>query len=393
MANTKNFVDLQAGFYNALAQGLGYSPTDPFQLIQPSPPLTGGAEGDELLWNYLNALPPASLTQNTTISGGNQFLANYQAVMSALQAAPNNFKSTIGDACFNAYQTALQNGDVEPGPAAFRNWALYNGTCSGVAVSGASALAAAMLDPIFAAQMNVLPYKPAGTESVTFVPGYKRMQTLLKKAPGRSFSVAAGDWSTDVSKTWTGGSDSGFFGLWGGSSSESTLSQKFASSAVSLSASFAHVLPFNATPGDWYSSSALGLAFNSPNAAPWNPESPITWDKTFGPQGNMQRFTVNLLIADEMEVVVTSAASYSTLEQTEIKQNSSKGLWPFYSGSSGSSSSTSVSFDSSGEMRVKITSGPNVPVVIGCNVLAASMYLGHEAAAAKVLARTFYPDR
>ncbi|MGL4961503.1 MAG: hypothetical protein ACRC67_09745 [Inquilinus sp.] len=393
MANTKNFVDLQAGFYNALAQGLGYSPTDPFQLIQPSPPLTGGAEGDQLLWNYFNGLPPASLTQNTTISGGNQYLANYQAVMSALQAAPNNFKSTIGEACFNTYQTALQNGDVEPGPAAFRNWALYNGTCSAVAVSGASALAAAMLDPIFAAQINVLPFKPAGTESVTFVPGYKKMLALLKKAPGRSFSVAAGDWSTDVSKTWTGGSDSGFFGLWGGSSSESTLSEKFASSAVSLSASFAHVLPFNATPGDWYSSSALGLAYNSPNAAPWNPESPITWDKTFGPQGNMQRFAVNLLIADEMEVMVTSSASYSTLEQTEIKQNSSKGLWPFYSGSSGSSSSTSVSFDASGEMQVKITSGPNAPVVIGCNVLAASMYLGHEAAAAKVLARTFYPDR
>lgn len=393
MSNTKNFVDLQAGFYNALSQGLGYSPTDPFQLIQPSPPLTGGQEGDELLWNYLNAIPPASLTQNTTVSGGNQFLADYQAVMSALQAAPNNFQSTIGDACFNAYQKALAAGDVKPGPMNFRNWALYNGTCSGVAVSGASALAAAMLDPIFAAQMNVLPYKPAGTESVTFAPGYKKMLALLQKAPSRFFSISAGDWNTDVSKTWTGGSDSGFFGLWGGSSSESTLSQKFASSAVSLSASFAHVLPFNATPGDWYSSSALGLAYNSPNAAPWNPANPINWDKTFGPQGNMQRFAANLLIVDQMEVVVTSSASYSTLEQTEIQQNSSKGLWPFYTGSGGSSSSTSVSFDSSGEMQVKITSQPNAPIVIGCNVLTAAVYLGHEAAAAKVLARTFYPDR
>ncbi|MDR6289180.1 hypothetical protein E9232_001695 [Inquilinus ginsengisoli] len=391
MADPKNFVDLQAGFYNALAQGLGYSPSDPFQVIQPSPPLTGGNLGDELLWNYLNNLPPASLTQNTSVSGGNQFLANYQGVMSALQSAPNNFQSTIGEACFEAYQKALAAGDVKPGPMNFRNWALYNGTCSGVAVSGASALAAAMLDPVFAAQMNVLPYKPAGTENVDFVPGYQKMLALLKKAPSRSFSVSAGDWSTNVSSTWTGGSNSGFFGLWGGSSSTSTLSEKFASGGVSLTASFQHVLPFNATPGDWYSSSAFGLAYNSPGAAPWNPANPINWDKTFGPQGNMQRFASNLLIADQMEIVVSSAASYSTNEQTEIKQNSSAGMWPFYSSGGSSSSSTTVTFKATGEMEVKITSEAGAPVVIGCTVLSAEVYLGHEAQAAKALARTYYP--
>jgi hypothetical protein len=153
------------------------------------------------------------------------------------------------------------------------------------------------------------------------------------------------------------------------------------------------VLPFNATPGDWYSSSALGLAYNSPNAAPWNPANPINWQKTFGPQGNMQRFASNLLVADQMDVTVTSDASYSTLEQTEIRQNSSAGLWPFYSSGGSSGSSTSVSFKSTGEMEVKITSQPNAPIVLGCTVLSAAVYLGHEAEAARTLARTFYPDR
>ncbi|WP_175804346.1 hypothetical protein [Burkholderia cenocepacia] len=390
MANPKDFVDLQAGFYNALAQGLGYSNQDPFQVVQPSPPLVGGDDADDLLWAYLNNIPVASLTGNTQFSSGNHFLTNYQAVMSALQAAPNNFQSTIGPACWDRYQRALKDGDVKPGPVQFRNWALYSEPCSAVAVSGASALAAAMLDPIFAAQMNVLPYKPAGFDPVTFVPGYSRMLTLLKKAPSRSFSVATNSWQTDVSHTWTKGANSGFFGLWGGSSYTSTLSKKFASSGVSLEATFQNVLPFNATPGDWYSSAAFGLAFNSPGSAPWVPGNPINWEKTFGSSGNMQRFASNLVIANKMDIKVTSEATYSESEQTEIRNNQRSGLWPFYVSGSSSGSSTESSFDASGKMTVRITSEMNVPVIIGCIVLSAGQYLGHEAQASKMLTERFY---
>ncbi len=194
MANPRDFVDLQAGFYNALAQGLGYSNQDPFQVVQPSPPIVGGDDADDLLWAYLNNIPVASLTGNTQFSSDNQFLTNYQAVMSALQAAPNNFQSTIGPACWGSYQRALKDGDVKPGPVQFRNWALYNDTCSAVATSGASALAAAMLDPIFAAQMNVLPYKPAGDEAVTFVPWKEVMgRFMLQSQPRRKTCLRGGN--------------------------------------------------------------------------------------------------------------------------------------------------------------------------------------------------------
>ncbi|MFC5472505.1 hypothetical protein [Paraherbaspirillum soli] len=390
MANPKNFVDLQRGFYNALSQGLGYSPSDPFQVIQPSPPLTGGDQADELLWNYLNNLPMDSLTQNMQLSPGNQFLANYQGVMSALKAAPNTFVSTVGKPCADAFDKAIKDGDAKPSPMGFRNWAMF-GEWSPVAVSGASALAAALLDPVFAAQMNVLPYKPVGSEPVVFSTGYKTMMTLLKKAPSRSFKVSASDWNSDVSKTWASNSSSGFFGLWGGSSSSSTLSEKFASSGVSLQAHFQNVLPFMATPGDWYSSSAFGLAFNSPGRAPWDPEKPINWDKTFGkPDGNMQRFATTLLIAHKMDITVQSQATYSELEQSEIKRNEGSGLWPFYSSGSGSGSSTSASFNAAGNMVVKITSPLNVAVVIGGIVAPAAQYLGHEAQASKIIMSKFF---
>lgn len=393
MATPKNFLDLQNGFYNALAQGLGYSNQDPFQVIQPSPPLVGDPDdptADALLWAYLNNIPVASLTQNTVFSGGNQFLSDYQGVMSALQAAPNKFKSTIGQTCFDRYVAARKRNEVGPTPAEFRDWAMLCDPCSAVATSGASALARADLDPIFAAQNRVSAYKPAGDNPVDFMPGYQKMLALLKAAPSRAFSVSANSWQSDVTRTWTQGSNSGFFGLWGGSSSTSTLSEKFASSGVGLQASFANVLPFNATPGDWYSSAAFGIAFNNPNKKPWDPEADINWETTFGKSGNMQRFATSLLIANRMEITVQSAAVYNEQEQQEIRNNSGAGMWPFYTQSSSGGSSTSVAFNTSGNMVVQITSKPDVPVIIGCIVLSAGQYLGHEAEVSKHFVMQFY---
>lgn len=383
----QNFVDLQNAFYNAFSQALGFSPNDPFQVIQPSPPLVSGSQADQLLWNYFNMIPPASLTQNTILSGGNQFLSDYQGVMSALMAQPNNFQSTIGPNCYNAYTVAIQQNQVAPGnPLAFRNWALVNSACSSVAVQGASALAAAMLDPIFAAQMNVLPYKPAGTLNVTFVPGYTTMMSQLNIAPSRTIPfISNSQWNWDISQTWASSSQSAFFGLWSSSSSSSSISQKFASSGVTLSASFGNVLQFAATPGDWYSSAALGLAYNNQSGSPWTSGNPINWQSTFGSSGNMQRFLSNLVIVQDMDVTVTSQATWTESEQQTINNNSSAGLWPFYSSNSNSGSHTDVGFNSNGNMTIRITSQPGVAVAVGCIVLAAGVYLGHEQERSKLV--------
>ncbi|WP_288588799.1 hypothetical protein [uncultured Methylobacterium sp.] len=247
-----------------------------------------------------------------------------------------------------------------------------------------------MLDPVFAAQINVTPYKPVGTGSVDFSQGFSKLKQLLQKAPSRSFSIAASNWNSDVSKSWTQSSNSGFFGLWGGSSSQSSISEKFASGGVALDASFDHVLPFTPTPGDWYTSSALGLAFHNQSGAPWDPVKPINWANTFGPQGNMQRFMASLIVVSGMTIVVTSSASYSSDEQTQITSNSSSGMWPFYTGGGSGTSSTHASFNTAGNMVVKIASKAGVPVVIGGKVLSAGQYLGVEAEAAKTLNRMFF---
>jgi hypothetical protein len=379
MATPSSFSELQAGFYNAFLTGMGLNPGDPVQLLQPSDPLSSGANADALLWQYFNFLPPDSLTGSFILSGGNQFLSNYQAVLSALQAQPNAFQTTVGADCFNAWIAALRGGTIILGSdvaTTFQVFAMTNPAWSAVAASGAAAIRTAFLDPIFAAQQNCLPYKPAGTKDVNFVPGFSDLAALLSKAPGRSFSVAQDAWNTDTSQSWSTEISSQPTGLWGGGNSSSALSQKFSAGGVAVEARFAHLEQFTAQPGNWYSAKAFGLAFNARNRSPWIAGKPVDWDTTFGPDGTMQRFTSTLIVVDTMDVTVTSLQVFSSSEQAAINANSPSGLWPFYTQGSAVGAQTDVAFASDGAMTIKITSQPGAPIVVAAWVLPASQYLG-----------------
>jgi hypothetical protein len=123
------------------------------------------------------------------------------------------------------------------------------------------------------------------------------------------------------------------------------------------------------------------MAYASQTGSPWNPAAPeLTWAKTFGPSGNMQRFASALIVVSGMKVTVTSAYAFSSAEQTTITQNSSAGFWPFYSSSSSSSITTSHSFNKAGNLSITTNSVGNVPTLIGMIVLPAANYLGYASA-------------
>lgn len=391
MTSPVTFDQLQDGFYNALAAGLGYDTTTPFQVVQPSPPLVGGLGADGRLWNYLDIIPPATLNMITSLgAGGNKFSVDYQGVLSALQPASEQFLNTVKQPCYDNWASARAKGAVGPTGQNFQLWAYGCAPCQTVARQGAIALNRDNLDPVFVAQNNAMAYQPTGTDPITFSIDYDTMLRLLMSAPTRSFTVGKSDWNTDVSRTWANGKSGGFFGLWGGSSSTSITTQKFGGSGVSVTASFANVLPFAASPGNWFSSAAMGLAYHNPNAAPWDPTSTINWENSFGKNGNMQRFTTTLLLVNQMDIQVTSTAVYTEAEQTEIRRNSSSGLWPFYSSGGSGGTSSSASFTNTGNMHISITSNAGVPIIIGAIVEPVKTYLGGEAEAAKFLTETFY---
>lgn len=388
-----SFLDLQNGFYNAFSQGLGYplGPDNHFQIVQPSPPLLSGPPDDlnRYLWAYFNNIPPKSLTQNYIASGGNQFFSNYNALLSALQVPANNFEKDIGPACSKAWKQYLEQSvpittSVSKLPLIFRTWAYTHGFTS-VANIGASDLAKILLEPLSAAQLALMMYQadPLADPPIVANPPdwnitYGGLLNALRRSPSRAFAVGTGQWNSNVTNSWSGGSHSGFFGLWGGSSSTSHQSQVFAGGSVAVNASFRNVLMMSAVPGAWYNSAAFGLAYSHKTGAPWTPGSTINWGNMFDANtGMLSRFAINLVVVNKMHVSVTSTAVFSSADQTAIHQNSGAGLWPFYSSSSSHGMNTSVTFDANGHMTTVIDSQDGVPIVVGVNVLPVDKYLGH----------------
>jgi hypothetical protein len=384
---TGSFLNLQNGFYNGLCQGLGLSPAA-FQILQPSPPLL--KDSDVNLWNYFNNIPPFSLTQNYISSGGNRYFDNYKGLIGALKATRDiDLKGDIGSDVYNAWLAYVSRIAPLPAPNTlpqmFLNWASI--FYPDVAQIGAADLSAMLLDPITSAGMALMPYiSPANPRPADWNPDYSSLVQMLLNAPRRAFTFDSRTMNSDVSTSWSQGRDEFFFGLWGNSSSStSSLSSKFASSHITINASFDHVLTAAGAPSSWYNSAAMGDAFNHQDGPPWNPQSTIKWQNTFDPQnGNLARFMVNLIVVSGMHVRVEADAEYSSEEQQTVHEHSSVGIWPFYSSSS-SDSNTDVRFDEQGRMSVLIDTIGEVPTVIGGNVLPVDKYLGHATRALRMV--------
>jgi hypothetical protein len=387
------FLDLQNGWYNGFLQGMGQN-ANSFQIIQPAPPIASGTAANSIFWAYYNNIPPFSLTQQFTASGGNQFYTDYRALLSALVPSRNiNVENDIGAANFKKWQHYILNLTNPPTmnqmPTLFRNWAMIY--APNVANIGSSDYAAILLDPIATAQNELtLIYTDANGLPLNFnwSLSYNDMITQLSSSPSRQFTFDSATMNSNISTSWTKGANSGFFGLWGGSASTSSISQQFAASHVRVTASFDHVLVLANVPGHWYYSSAMGLAYANKTGNPWSPQSSINWNNTFGSNGNMQRFAANLIIASGMSVSITSDATYSTLDQQTITTSGHAGFWPFYSASSGHSSTNTATFNEKGQMTITTSSIKGVPVILGLNVLPVSQFVGHSAAAASSMYAT-----
>jgi len=376
------FIDVNNGLYNAITKGLGLSPTS-FALLQPNNPVLD----NNALWNhYFNLVPPSSLVFNNVLSTGAQFFDNYSAMNSALESsAEKTYETKVPQAIRDEFENFIMARPTPPSlsqlPALFRNWAFLKHPS--IANAGASALAAAILDPVAAGQLRLMPYQgdpaaepPIPPRQPDWDEDFNKMKQQLSAGPSRAFSYQQSQISKDVSKTWSGGKSSGFFGLWGSSSSSSKQSQTFSEADFSVQASFKHVIAFGPVPGVWYSSATMAMAFHNKNKAPWKSGNPITWDTAFNPStGNLARFLVNLIVVDIMSVTVKSLAEFTHDDQTIIQTNSGGGLWPFYTSNSSNGVATNHSFNDQGQMTVTINSLPGVPIVLGANVLPIDRYI------------------
>ncbi|WP_321838956.1 hypothetical protein [Paraburkholderia bannensis] len=217
------------------------------------------------------------------------------------------------------------------------------------------------LDPIKSAKQRLSAW---GTKPAAWSAGTAALGKQLQAAPSVSF-----DFSNDDVP------DPPFWGLWTDSLPASSPSDLFASGDVSGQFKLAHSVFFAPTPSsDWYVSSALSLAYARKSGLPWNPDSPITWETTFGANGNMQRLVGGLCIASGVNLQYSSTAIFSKADQIRIIEAGAQGIWPYYF--CHDDAVTKLRFDHDGKMNVSVACSASKAVVFAASVLTASEYLG-----------------
>lgn len=206
---------------------------------------------NDQIWQYFNNLPPISLNHNMTLSGGNQFYTDYAAVLSQLQSnALTNFQNVLGS-YYPMWQQYLATLNPFPSlqdlPNVFYQWAVVNAPT--VAGPGRSAYAAALLDPIFAAQTAALNTNNFVNSVPNFTQGVTQLFQQIPSGAPVSINFDSATASSNVTNTWAKDNTGIFFGIFGESdSSTSQLSQQFASSRVAGTISFQKFITFVADP-------------------------------------------------------------------------------------------------------------------------------------------------
>ncbi|MGY4831992.1 hypothetical protein [Burkholderia pyrrocinia] len=270
-------------------------------------------------------LQPASLLE----PGDNESLWSY---FNTIPADLPIYAPSGGDTFFAAYSALIHSLEAGPNP----------------------------LDPIAIAKRRLDEW---GQRPPTWNVDYTGFIRQLAKAPDVKFPF-----SSEAEP------NAGFWGIWGGSEPISGPSAQFAAGDVSGQFEFKHVLLFSPTPANWYVSSALSLAHATTSGSPWKPGSPINWQSTFGPQGNMQHFVAGLLVVSDMDVEYTSSTALSKVDQQLIQDNQTAGMWPYYLNRA--ATSTQIRFNNAGQMTVGITSELDAPIVLAASVLTAAQFLG-----------------
>ena len=363
-------------WYNATLSGLRLSETS-FQLLQPNSPL--GATSDQL-WAYYNMIPPASLVGNLELDGMNQFYSDYRAVVSKLLSqGGDQFRMDVGD-YYQPWITYVSGVSPVPSsdqlPNVFFSWAQIH--APSVATSGRNDLAAMSNDPIGLAQQAVGNQTGFMNGVPNFIKTIQDLRTAIAQGPSGSFTFDSGTESSDTSKSWAGGSVGGFYDFFeaAGEADWEQVQTKTAEAHITAEVQYDHVITFGNTPGGWYSSGAMGVAYGTEDNTVWVPGDTPNWNSTFGPTGNMQRMIGSLIVVDGISITMHSDASYSSDQQEQIHAKAEVGFWPFFSAESSGGYESHVTFSEDGQMDIAASSPKGNPVVIGANVLLASDVFG-----------------
>jgi hypothetical protein len=316
MANA-SLPDSTDGLYNTLCSGLKLS-NQQFQMIQGVLPVQSNPSG---LYNFFDGIPPKSVATLYTSNPVNGLNGNMQIV---IDAAKDSFLKTL----------ALNNY-MNP-----KYWVDGN-----VAV-----------DPIYA-------------------PPFADLMAQVNAGSSATVSFDSSTADSNISSSWAKSSGSAGVGFWGTkeSSVSESLNKKASSSRITVDFSFEKYAYLAIRAGGWFTQGFFADQYRNPGK--WT-NGQAAWDQVFGPTGSCQFLANQTLLVNGYTYIVTSHASYSQSDYSQITTSKETNVWPFYTSSSSSQSTQSFTYNEDKSISAIVTCKPGSLQIFGMGVVTTASAMG-----------------
>ena len=179
--------------------------------------------------------------------------------------------------------------------------------------------------------------------------------TAINSGASVSIDFSTNSMDTSSSSTTINGGASGFYDIfWGGAGGSYTaLDSKAVGAAFSVKGRIGQYATLPTEPQGWYNGSEVTRGYNSKNDYNvWDPNSNSgSWNTFFNENtGTLARRVSQLLLVTDVDITVTSHASYSQSDLTTIKSQASFGIWPFFFASASAKHTSSYTLNADGSL-------------------------------------------
>lgn len=371
MADVQQLVtDLNAGWYNEVVKALNLDPTT-FQLTQGTLGLqTTDSSG---LFLISDAVPPPAAVGFFDAGGMVKRSQAYGELLEALQPeGGSDLPTVLGDmyASWMTYRNAYfdnPSADLSQ-QQLFQRWA--NGhldprtaeKAETVFAQAANAPLLGAIDAYTAKGAKQTFVNSAGTtySLYTYTATVQAATQAIQNGSGATISFDSTSMDTTLSHTTADGSASGFYDIFsaGAGASFDQLNETAAGSALTIEGTIGSYATLVTEAGSWFDAEEVSRAYNAQNdMTVWDPAANAgNWDSFFGqPNGSLARRVSQLLLVSDYQITVTSEASYSENDLTQITTSASGGIWPFFSVSASATQTTQATLDSAGHLVVTHT--------------------------------------
>ena len=188
-----------------------------------------------------------------------------------------------------------------------------------------------------------------------------------------SFDSATAD--SNISSSWAKSSGSAGVGFWGTkeSSVSESLNKKASSSRITVDFSFEKYAYLAIRAGGWFTQGFFADQYKNPSK--WSDGQPA-WDQVFGPKGSCQFLANQTLLVNGYTYIVTSHASYSQSDYSQITTSKETNVWPFYTSSSSSQSTQSFTLNEDKSISAIVTCKPGSLQIFGMGVVTTASAMG-----------------